>query len=127
VAAEGIAVACVALLAGHVGLGDASGGLVGGHRPENPIGWLFLGSSACFALATPAGTVAVTQQATLPLGSPRALLVCSSDRIPWDRDRPAAVPHRPPLSPRWRWLIGLTVASGLAFDAQTVLDRPHGR
>jgi hypothetical protein len=76
VAAEGIAVACVALLvAGHVGLGDAIGGLVAGHRPENPIGWLFLGSSACFALATPAGTVAVTQQATLPLGSPRALLV----------------------------------------------------
>jgi hypothetical protein len=27
-----------------------------------------------------------------------------------------------PLSPRWRWLIGLTVVSGLAFDAQTVLD-----
>jgi hypothetical protein len=75
VAAEGIAVACVALLAGHVGLGDASGGLVAGNRPENPIGWLFLGSSACFALATLAGTVAVTQQATLPLGSPRALLV----------------------------------------------------
>jgi hypothetical protein len=92
VAAEGIAVACVVLLAGHVGLGDAvnaylvtnlgmvvtfaaSGGLVAGNRPEHPIGWLFLGSSACFALATPAGTVAVTQQATLPLGSPRALLV----------------------------------------------------
>jgi hypothetical protein len=27
-----------------------------------------------------------------------------------------------PLGPRWRWLIGLTVVSGLAFDAQTVLD-----
>jgi hypothetical protein len=27
-----------------------------------------------------------------------------------------------PLSPRWRRLIGLTVVSGLAFDAQTVLD-----
>src|SRR5678816_4272418 len=92
-AAEGIAVACVVLLvAGDVRFGDAVnaylvtnlgmvvtfaaiGGLVAGNRPRNPIGWLFLGHSACFAVATLAGTIAVVQQATLPLGGLRALLI----------------------------------------------------
>src|SRR5215208_1426310 len=85
--------ACMALLvAGDVRLGDAVnaylvtnlgmvvtfaaiGGLVAGNRPRNPVGWLFLGHSACFAVATLAGTIAVVQQATLPLGSLRALLI----------------------------------------------------
>ena len=109
VAAEAIAVACVALLvAGHVSFGDAVnaylvtnlgmvvtfaaiGGLVAGNRPRNPIGWLFLGHSACFAVATLAGTIAVAQQATLPDGSLRALLIVfmglwplgSGSRCPW--------------------------------------------
>ena len=91
--AEAIAAACVVLLlAGHVGLGEAVdaylvtnlgmvvtfaaiGGLVAGNRPRNPIGWLFLAHSGCFALSTLAGTVAVSQQAALPAGSQRALLV----------------------------------------------------
>ena len=77
VAAEGIAAACVVLLlAGHVSFSDAVnaylitnlgmvvtfaaiGGLVAGNRPRNLIGWLFLGHSACFAVATLAGTIAV--------------------------------------------------------------------
>jgi hypothetical protein len=93
VAAEGMAAACVVLLlAGQVSVGDAVnaylvtnlgmvvtfaavGGLVAGNRPENPIGWLFLPHSGCFAVATLAGTIAVAQQATLPAGSLRALLI----------------------------------------------------
>jgi hypothetical protein len=92
VAAEGMAAACVVLLlAGQVSVGDAVnaylvtnlgmvvtfaavGGLVAGNRPENPIGWLFLPHSGCFAVATLAGTIAVAQQ-TLPAGSLRALLI----------------------------------------------------
>jgi two-component system, NarL family, sensor kinase len=92
-AAEAIAAVCVVLLlAGHVSVSDAVnaylvtnlsmvvtfaaiGGLVAGNRPENPIGWLFLGHSACFAVATLAGTVAVAQQAILPDSSLRALLI----------------------------------------------------
>jgi len=144
-AAEGIAVACVVLLvAGDVRFGDAVnaylvtnlgmvvtfaaiGGLVAGNRPRNPIGWLFLGHSACFAVATLAGTIAVAQQATLPLGGLRALLIVFMGVWPLGIGiaLPLAVqlfPTGRPLSPRWRWLIWLTVVSGLAFDAQTVLD-----
>jgi MFS family permease len=144
-AAEGIAVACVVLLvAGDVRLGDAVnaylvtnlgmvvtfaaiGGLVAGNRPENPIGWLFLGLSACFAVATLAGTIAVVQQAVLLASSLRALLIVFMGLWPLGIGiaLPLAVqlfPTGRPLSPRWRWLIGLTVISGLAFDAQTLLD-----
>jgi two-component system, NarL family, sensor kinase len=145
VAAEGIAVACVALLlASGVRFGDAVnaylvtnlgmvvtfaaiGGLVAGNRPENPIGWLFLAHSACFAVATLAGTVAVAQQDVLPADRLRALLIVFMGAWPLGIGiaLPLAVqlfPTGRPLSPRWRWLIGLTVVSGLAFDAQTVLD-----
>ncbi|MET0476555.1 MAG: hypothetical protein ABW222_01235 [Actinomycetota bacterium] len=144
-AAEGIAVACVVLLvAGDVRFGDAVnaylvtnlgmvvtfaaiGGLVAGNRPRNPIGWLFLGHSACFAVATLAGTIAVVQQATLPLGGLRTLLIVFMGVWPLGIGiaLPLAVqlfPTGRPLSPRWRWLIWLTLVSGLAFDAQTVLD-----
>jgi hypothetical protein len=144
-AAEGMAAACVVLLlADQVRFSDAVnaylvtnlgmvvtfaaiGGLVAGNRPQNPIGWLFLGHSACFAVATLAGTVAVVQQATLPAGSLRALLIVFMGLWPLGIGiaLPLAVqlfPTGRPLSPRWRWLIGLTVVSGLAFDAQTVLD-----
>jgi two-component system, NarL family, sensor kinase len=145
VAAEGIAVACVALLlASGVRFGDAVnaylvtnlgmvvtfaaiGVLVAGNRPENPIGWLFLAHSACFAVATLAGTVAVAQQDVLPADRLRALLIVFMGVWPLGIGiaLPLAVqlfPTGRPLSPRWRWLIGLTVVSGLAFDAQTVLD-----
>jgi hypothetical protein len=88
---------------------------------------LVLGHSACFAVATLAGTIAVSQQATLPDGSVRALLIVFMGLWPLGIGiaLPLAVqlfPTGRPLSPRWRWLIGLTVVSGLAFDAQTVLD-----
>jgi two-component system, NarL family, sensor kinase len=145
VVAEGMAAACVVLLlAGQVSFSDAVnaylvtnlsmvvtfaaiGGLVAGNRPRNSIGWLFLGYSACFAVATLAGTIAVSQQANLPDGSLRALLIVFIGLWPLGIGiaLPLAVqlfPTGRPLSPRWRWLIGLTVVSGLAFAAQTVLD-----
>jgi MFS family permease len=144
-AAEAMAVACVVLLlAGHVSLGaavdaylvtnlgmvvafGAIGGLVAGNRPRNPIGWLFLGHSLCFAVATLAGTVAVARQDVLSAGSLRALLIVFMGVWPLGIGiaLPLAVqlfPSGRPLSPRWRWLIGLTVVSGLAFAAQTVLE-----
>jgi two-component system, NarL family, sensor kinase len=141
VAAEGMAAACVVLLlAGHVSVGDAVnaylvtnlgmvvtfaaiGGLVAGNRPQNPIGWpqrlLRGGDPGWDDRGRPAGRPPRRQpayplivfQGTWPLGIGIAL--------------PLAVelfPTGRPLSPRWRWLIGLTVISGLAFDAQTLLD-----
>jgi hypothetical protein len=144
-AAEAMAGACVVLLlAGDVSLGEAVdaylvtnlgmvvafaaiGGLVAGNRPGNPIGWLFLGHSLCFAVATLAGTIAVAGQDLLSPGSLRALLVVFMGVWPLGIGiaLPLAVqlfPTGRPLTRRWRWLIGLTVVSGLAFDAQTVLD-----
>ena len=143
--AETIAVACVVLLlVGQVRFSDAVnaylvtnlgmvvtfaaiGGLVAGNRPENPIGWLFLGHSACFAVTTLAGTITVAQQDVLSNSSLRALLIVFQGVWPLGIGiaLPLAVqlfPTGRPLSPRWRWLIGLTVLSGLVFDAQTVLD-----
>ena len=145
VVAEAMAAACVVLLlAGQVRLGvavdaylvtnlgmvvafGAIGGLVAGNRPGNPIGWLFLGHSLCFAVATLAGTVAVARQGVLSAGTVRALLTVFMGVWPLGIGiaLPLAVqlfPTGQPLSPRWRWLIGLTVVSGLAFDAQTVLE-----
>jgi hypothetical protein len=144
-AAEAIAVACVVLLVGgHVGLEEAVdayvvtnlgmvvtfaaiGGLVAGNRPRNPIGWLFLGHSLCFAVATLAGAIAVARQDVLSPGGLRGLLVVFMGVWPLGIGiaLPLAVqlfPTGRPLGPRWRWLIGLTVVSGLAFAAQTLLD-----
>ena len=145
VLAEAMAAACVVLLlAGRVPLGvavdtylvtnlgmvvafGAIGGLVAGNRPGNPIGWLFLGHSLCFAVATLAGTVAVARQEVLSAGTLRALQVVFMGIWPLGIGiaLPLAVqlfPTGRPLGPRWRWLVGLTVVSGLAFVAQTVLE-----
>jgi two-component system, NarL family, sensor kinase len=78
-------------------------------------------------VATLAGTVAVAQQDVLPADRLRALLIVFMGVWPLGIGiaLPRAVqlfPTGRPLSPRWRWLIGLTVVSGLAFDAQTLLD-----
>jgi two-component system NarL family sensor kinase len=144
-AAEAIAVACVVLLlAGDVSVADAVdaylvtnlgmvvtfaaiGGLVAGNRPGNPIGWLFLGHSLCFAVATLAGTIAVAGQHSLSTGSLRGLLIVFMGVWPLGIGiaLPLAVqlfPTGRPLGPRWRSLIGLTVVSGLAFAAQTLLE-----
>ena len=135
VVAQVMAAACVVLLlAGQVPLGvavnaylvtnlgmvvafAAIGGLVAGNRPGNPIGWLFLGHSLCFAVATLAGTVAVARQDVLSAGTLRALLIVFTGVWPLGIGiaLPLAVqlfPTGRPLGPRWPSCATTSTTSG---------------
>jgi hypothetical protein len=85
------------------------GGLVASRRPENPVGWFFLGSAGCFALAEVAAEYAT-------YGLPGAwvmawllswlwvpaimLLLCFV---------PLYFPDGRLVSPRWRWVVRLAL------------------
>ncbi len=85
------------------------GGLVASRRPANPVGWFFLGSAACFALAEVAA-----EYATYGLPGVQAmawllswvwlpgvmLLLCFL---------PLYFPDGRLVSPRWRWVVRLAV------------------
>jgi two-component system NarL family sensor kinase len=97
------------------------GVVVARHRPDNPIGWLFL----AFGLAhlTTAASVPVTAYGAehgWPPGALRALMTAYGVAWPFGIGLmlPLALqlfPTGKPVSPRWRPLIWATVASGLFF------------
>lgn len=141
---EACAVACVVLVVGHISFSEAVngylvtnlsmvvtfaavGGLVAGNRPRNLIGWLFLGYGACFAVATLFGTIAITRADVLSDGALRVLVALFMGLWPLGIGiaLPLVVqlfPTGRPVSPAWRWLIGLTIVTGVAFDAQMLLS-----
>lgn len=97
------------------------GVLIARHRPENPIGWLFL----AFGLAhlTTAATVPVVWYGAehgWPLGTLRGLITVFHLAWPFGVGMCLALalqlfPTGRPVSPRWRPLLWLTVVTGLLF------------
>jgi hypothetical protein len=90
------------------------GGLVAFRRPENPIGWFFLGSAGCLALAEVAagyatyGLPGAGAMAWLLgwLSVPGVMLLLYFV--------PLYFPDGRLVSPRWRWVAGLTVCFSVA-------------
>jgi hypothetical protein len=95
------------------------GALIASHRPENPIGWLFLAAALFYGILIPGEEYAVyallTNPGSLPLGAELAWL---TDWI-WAPGfgiilvfLPLLFPDGHPLSRRWRgvaWLGGLSI------------------
>src|SRR5919112_5597856 len=81
------------------------GGLVASRRPENPVGWFFLGSAGCLALAEVADEYATYE---LP-GTPAMAWLMSWVWVPGVAllllFLPLYFPDGRVVSPRWRWLV----------------------
>jgi hypothetical protein len=103
------------------------GGLVASRRPENPVGWFFLGSAGCFAITAVAAEYATYglpgAQAMAWLQSwlwvPGVLLLLSF--------LPLYFPNGRLVSRRWRWVVGLALFScvtGAVLSALTPGEIP---
>ena len=103
------------------------GGLVASRRPENPVGWFFLGSAGCFAI-----TAVAAEYATYGLPGAQAmawlqswlwvpgvlLLLCFL---------PLYFPNGHLVSRRWRWIVGLALlfcVTGAVLSALTPGEIP---
>jgi hypothetical protein len=96
------------------------GGLVASRRPENPVGWFFLGSAGCFSLAEvaseyvnyglPGAQVMAWLMSWVWLPGVTLLLVFL----------PLYFPDGRLVSPRWRWLVRVALVfsvGGAVFSA----------
>jgi hypothetical protein len=104
------------------------GALIASHRPENPIGWIFLADGFCYGLVIAGDEYAVyallTNPGALPLGAEASWL----GQWVWAPGLglslvflPLLFPDGHPPSPRWRpvgWLGGLSI--GLAVVSSTI-------
>jgi hypothetical protein len=85
------------------------GGLIASRRPENPVGWFFLGSAGCFAI-----TEVAAEYATY--GLPGAWVMAWLLSWLWVPALilllcfvPLYFPDGRLVSPRWRWVVGLAL------------------
>jgi hypothetical protein len=109
------------------------GALIASHRPENPIGWIFLAEGFCYGLLSVADEYAIyallTNPGALPLGAEASWL----GQWIWAPGLglslvflPLLFPDGHPPSHRWRpvgWLGGLSI--GLTVVSSTILLWPE--
>lgn len=97
------------------------GSIIAWHRPRNPIGWLFIADGlghATSALCAPLAQA--LQDATAPIGLQRAVMTVLAYSWPWSIALflPLALllfPDGRPLSPRWRAVSILVIATAPLF------------
>jgi hypothetical protein len=109
------------------------GALISSHRPENPIGWIFLAAALCYGLLSAVDEYAIyallTNPGALPLGAEASWL----GQWIWAPGLglilvflPLLFPDGHPPSHRWRpvaWLGGLSI--GVAVVSSTILLWPE--
>lgn len=106
----------------------ACGAILAVHRTRNPVGWLLLAAGVAHLTTAASGAVAGWGAAQgLPEPVLRVLVTVFLTAWPWGICMllPLALqlfPDGRPVSPRWRWLLWLTVVLGISFTAAMGTD-----
>ncbi|MDQ4129087.1 MAG: hypothetical protein M3151_14260 [Actinomycetota bacterium] len=105
------------------------GGLIASRRPENPIGWFFLGGAVCFAFVTFASEYAAYGSLDAPGTLPGALAMAwlvSWVSVPGVMLLlifvPLYFPNGRLVSPGWRWLVRLAVFFSVSEVVRSALS-----